>query len=65
MCYVLTDNNFYVGRDFKGRPTIVTSKEKALTFKTVLAADNFLACIPETIKRYNWEACDLYERNDE
>lgn len=31
MCYVLTDNNFYMGKDFKGRPTTVTAKEKAYT----------------------------------
>lgn len=38
MCYVLTDNNFYIG--------------KAFTFKTVAAADNFLRCIPEAIKSF-------------
>lgn len=65
MCYVLTDNNFFVGKDFRGKPTAVISKENAYTFKTGVAADNFLRCIPESIKKYNWEVYDLDERNEE
>ncbi len=65
MCYVLTDNNFFIGKGFRGRPTAVTTKEKAFTFKTIVAADNFLTCLPGEIKNYNWEVCDLDERNDE
>ena len=53
MCYVLTDNNFYIGKDFRGRPTAVKAKDRAFTFKTGVAADNFLRCIPDNIKRYN------------
>lgn len=64
MCYVLTDNNFFIGKGFRGRPTTVMTKEKAFTFKTMLAADNFLTSIPEEIKKYNWEVCDIDERND-
>ena len=65
MCYVLTDNNFFIGKGFRGRPTAVTTKEKAFTFKTIVAADNFLTCLPGEIKNYNWEVCDLDERNDD
>lgn len=65
MRYVLADNNFFVGKDFRGRPIAVTAKEKAYVFKTSVAADNFLRCIPEAIKRYHWEVFDLDERNDE
>lgn len=65
MCYVLTDNNLYIGKDFRGCPTAVTAKEKACTFKTRIAANNFLRCIPEAIKRYHWEVFVLDERNEE
>ena len=65
MRYVLKDNNFYIGKDFRGRPMTVSDKERAYTFKTGVAANNFLRCIPETIKIYNWKICDLDERNDE
>ena len=65
MCYVLTDNNFYIGKDFRGRPTAVTAKDKAFIFKTGVAANNFLRCIPDAIKRYNWIVSDLDERNDD
>lgn len=65
MCYVLTDNNFFIGKDFRGRPTAVTERKKAFTFKTGVAADNFLRCLPDNIKRYNWEVCDLDEGDEE
>lgn len=65
MCYVLTDGNFYIGRDFRGRPTAVTSKNKVFTFKTGVAADNFLRCIPDNIKSYKWKVCDMDERNED
>lgn len=65
MCYVITDKNFYVGKDYKGRPSAVTSQNRAYTFKTGIAADNFLRGIPDSIKKYNWEVYDLDERNDE
>lgn len=65
MCYVLRDNNFYVGKDFRGRPIAVTTMERAYTFNTGVAAENFLRCIPGIIKKYNWEVCDLAERKDE
>lgn len=65
MCYVLTDNNFFIGKGFRGRPTTVTTKEKAFTFKTIAAADNFLTCLPGEIKDYNWKVCDMDERNGE
>ncbi len=58
MCYVLTDNNFFIGKDFKGRPIAVTVKDKAYTFKTGVAADNFLRCLPDSMKQYNWTVCD-------
>ena len=51
MCYFLTDNNLFIGKGFHGRPTTVTSKERAFTFKTIVAADNFLACLPREIKK--------------
>lgn len=59
--YVLSDYSFYIGKDFRGRPVAVTSKQKAFTFKTELAADNFLRCLPETLKNYNWEICVIGE----
>ncbi len=65
MCYVLTDDNIFIGKGFRGCPTAVTEKERAFTFKTKLAADNFLRCIPNVIKGYNWKICNLDERNDE
>lgn len=65
MCYVLTDKNFFIGKDFRGRPTAVTTKGKAYTFKTWVAAENFLSCIPAAIKGYNWEVCDLDERDED
>lgn len=55
MCFVLTDNNLFIGKDFKGRPITVTSKERACLFKSITAADNYLNCIPETLRQYNWE----------
>ena len=64
MCYVLTDNNFFIGKDFKGHPTTVTAKEKAYTFKTGVAADNFLRNIPNSIRGFNWVKYDLDERNE-
>ena len=54
MCYVLTDNNFFLGKDFRERPIAVTSKEKAYIFKTGVAADNFLRNIPNAVKGFNW-----------
>ena len=65
MCYVLTDNNFFLGKDFRERPIAVTSKEKAYIFKTGVAADNFLRNIPNAVKGFNWIKCDLDERDDE
>lgn len=41
MCYVLTDKRFFIGKDLKGRPTTVTTKGRAYTFKTWVAAENF------------------------
>ena len=51
MCYVITDCKSFIGKDFFGRPTLVSTKEKACTFKTELSASNFLKCIPDAIKR--------------
>ena len=65
MCYVITDDNFFIGKDFKGRFIPVTVTEKACTFKTGVAADNFLRNIPNEIKKYNWKVFDLNERTDE
>ena len=65
MCYVLTDNNFFLGKDFRERPIAVTSKDKAYIFKTGVAADNFLRNIPNAVKDFNWIKCDLDERDDE
>ena len=62
--YVLTDNNFFIGKDLRGRPTTVTSKSNALTFKTEIAADNYLKCVPDILKNYNWQVCALEEIND-
>ena len=65
MCYALTDNYFYVGKDFRGRPIAVTAKEKAHTFKTGDSAGNFLKCLPDSIKKHNWKICNLDEWSDE
>ncbi len=65
MCYIITDGAFFVGLGFRGKPVTVTSKEKALTFKTIIAADNFLANVPGDIKNYNWRVCDFNEESDE
>lgn len=65
MCYVLTDNNYFIGRDSKLRPTVVTSMEKAFVFKTEESAKNFLNCIPDMIKKYNWQIRDLNEKKIE
>ncbi len=54
MCYILTDNNFFIGKGFRGRPTAVTTKEKAFTFRARISAENFLTCLPDEIKKYNW-----------
>ena len=64
MCYVITDNNFFVGKDFRGRPAAVLSKEKASMFKTGVAADNFLRCLPDSISKYNWTVCEFEGRSD-
>lgn len=61
MCYVLTDDNLFIGKDFKGRPVAVTAIDKAFSFKTGVAADNFLRCIPDSIKNYSWKICNLEE----
>lgn len=65
MCYILTDNNLYIGKDFRGCPTAVTTMDKACTFKTGVAADNFLRCLPDSIKKFNWVAYDLDGENEE
>lgn len=65
MCYVLTDNNFYIGKDFKGCPTAVTAKDKAFTFRTWSAADNFSRNIPDSLKRYNWQVQDINNKSDD
>ncbi len=65
MCYAITDNNFFIGKDFRGRPVAVTAKEKACTFKTWVAADNYLGCIPDSIKGYCWEVRDMDKPRDE
>lgn len=64
MSYMITDNNFFIGKDFKGRPTAVTAIDKAFTFKTGIGAENFLRCIPDSIRTYNWKVCDITEGND-
>lgn len=63
MCYVLTDNQYFIGKDFRGRPIAVTSVQKAYTFKTQAAAGNFLKCIPDSIRLYSWKICDCGEDN--
>ncbi len=70
MCYILTDNNFFIGKGFRGRPTAVTAKEKAFTFSARISAENFLTCLPGEIKNYNWYVllCDediKEERNND
>lgn len=52
--YVLADRNFYMGKDFNGKPTTVTSKQKAIVFKSELAAEKFLDSLPERLKIYQW-----------
>lgn len=54
MCYALTDNNFYIGKDDHGRPTTVSSMTNAMKFKTLLAAENYVKCIPDTFRKYDW-----------
>ena len=63
--YVITDNHFYVGTDGKGRPTIVSTKEKAMVFKSKLAADNFMGCLPTMMKKYKWEISMSFDGYDD
>ena len=55
--YVITDNKIFLGKDFRGRPNIVTSKAKASVFKTETGADNYLKHLPEIYKNYQWQIC--------
>ncbi len=63
--YVLTSNNFYIGTDYRGCPNTVTSKTNALTFKTRVAAVNYLSCIPCSLKNFNWSISSYDEDTDE
>lgn len=53
MCYDLTDNNFYIGKDNHGRPTTVSSMANATKFKTRSATENYIKCIPDTFRKYD------------
>lgn len=59
--YVLERCGMYVGRDNKNHPTAVMSKPKAITFKTETAANNYLKCLPDSLRKIKWAAvgdCD-------
>lgn len=62
MCYVLTDQQYFIGMDSRGRPTLAMKKKKAHTFKTEDSAKNFLHCIPSTMKQKDWK---IYNCNEE
>jgi len=64
MCYVITDSRFFIGKDSSGRATVVSAKQKASTFNTMIAAENYLSCIPGDIRKYNWKVRDLQETGD-
>ncbi|MBQ3110025.1 MAG: hypothetical protein IJC69_02650 [Clostridia bacterium] len=57
--YVLTDKNYYLGKDFKGRPMAVFSKDKAMTFTTSLAASNCSKNLPASLRGYLWQVVDI------
>lgn len=64
MSYIITDNNHFIGKGSKGRPTIVTLRENAFEFKNIVSAKNFLACLPTGMKIYDWEVNELNEEID-
>ena len=57
--YIITDGKKYLGKDDFNRPTIVSSNEKAVAFKTELAAGNYLKSVPERLRSIRWSICDL------
>ncbi len=56
--YILTDKNYFLGKDSTGRATIYTSQSRATEFKTELAAVNYIKCLPEMLRKYNWFVCN-------
>ncbi len=64
--FVLTNDCYYIGKDFRGRPIPVLSKEKAILFKTEQAAKNCSNNLSSTLKNYMWRVepvNDTYPEN--
>ena len=59
--YILTDFNVFVSKGAGGSFCAAPFKSKAYPFKTKSAAENFLNCIPNSIKDYNWDVVNLDE----
>ena len=57
--FVLTDNAYYLGKDFRGRPIAVLSKDKAIYFKTEHAAINCSKSLPNSLRSYLWQVKDM------
>ncbi|MBR4029880.1 MAG: hypothetical protein IKJ06_00575 [Clostridia bacterium] len=62
--YVLKNNEFYVGKDFRDKPIMVTSRVNACKFETENSAGNFLNCLPAAIRNHNWELYDVDRKDD-
>lgn len=62
--YLLTDDSYYIGKDFHNRPMIVMDRAKAAEFKNELAALNYLKSIPETLKLRKWQICSVGDGMD-
>lgn len=56
--FILRDERGYLGKDDFDKPTIVSSYDKAIAFKTSTASRNFLKHIPAILQKTNWCICD-------
>lgn len=56
--YVLTDYKHFVGKDYRNCPLVVSAREHAATFKTELAAENYMKTMSEMLKLYDWRVID-------
>ena len=65
MCYIISDNIHYLGTDFRGRPSVETKESDAHEFKSWMAAENFLRCLPEALRRYKWKILDITDASDD
>lgn len=62
--YILTNGEFYLGKDDRGRPSTVTVKEKASVFKTRVAAANYENCLPDMFRRMNWKITEPVDESE-